>query len=159
VRIRTWRLVTLLFASLTLGMAFSHLLEMSPKLHFEAALWVTLQQRLYRAFGTIGAVIEVGALLLACGLSFLLRRHKAAFVLTLVGMICLALALAAWAVLILPVNVEVGGWTTATIPAGWARLRDRWEYGHAARAVILLVGFAALVLSLLVDTPRDGGSK
>lgn len=153
---KAWWLVTLLFASLTVGMAFCHLLEMPAKLHLAAPLWMTLQQHLYGAFGTIGAVIEVSALLLSGGLSFLLRRRNAAFRFALIGTTCFALALAAWAVLIQPVNVEVSGWTTASIPPGWARLRDRWEYGHAARALLMLAGFTALMLSLLVETRRGG---
>jgi len=31
-------------------------------------------------------------------------------------------------------------------------LRARWEYGHVAHAVLLALGFAALVTSVLVDT-------
>jgi len=31
-------------------------------------------------------------------------------------------------------------------------LRARWEYGHVVHAVLLLLGFAALATSVLVDT-------
>jgi hypothetical protein len=37
-------------------------------------------------------------------------------------------------------------------------LRDRWEYGHAAGFVLQLFGFSALVISVLVETPRKTAS-
>ena len=42
-----------------------------------------------------------------------------------------------------------------SVPAVWIELRGRWEYGHVAGFVAQLIGFSALVLSVLVETPRD----
>jgi hypothetical protein len=35
------------------------------------------------------------------------------------------------------------------------RLRNRWEYGHAAGFVLQLIGFCSLLLSVLVETPKE----
>jgi hypothetical protein len=35
------------------------------------------------------------------------------------------------------------------------RLRIRWEYGHMVGFIVQFVGLCALVLSVLVETPKD----
>ena len=54
--VKTWRLLTI-----CLGPALGHLLELPAKMIYEGALWLTVSQTLYGAFGTIGASFEVGA--------------------------------------------------------------------------------------------------
>ena len=39
------------------------------------------------------------------------------------------------------------------MPELWQALRDRWEYAHATGFVLQLIGFSALVVSVLVETP------
>jgi hypothetical protein len=60
---KTWPLITIILASLSMGMAFCHLLEMPPRLSWDASLWVetTVTGNVFRLFGTIGAAIETGA--------------------------------------------------------------------------------------------------
>jgi hypothetical protein len=41
--------------------------------------------------------------------------------------------------------------TPESLPADWMRLRNQWEYTHAARAVLESVALAALVLSMLAE--------
>jgi hypothetical protein len=41
-----------------------------------------------------------------------------------------------------------------SVPMVWLRLRNRWEYGHVAGFVLQLIGFCALVLSVLMETPK-----
>jgi hypothetical protein len=59
--VRIWRLVTIMVIALSMGTALCHLLEMPAKITYDGALWLTLLQTLYPpAFGTIGALFEVG---------------------------------------------------------------------------------------------------
>jgi len=56
-----------------------------------------------------------------------------------------------------PVNSEVAAALRLhpdTVPAVWTELRNRWEYGHAAGFVIQLLGLVALLISIMVETPR-----
>jgi hypothetical protein len=46
-------------------------------------------------------------------------------------------------------------WTAETTPADWSDWRSQWEYGHAARAFLLIGGFASLVFGLALDMPLD----
>jgi len=114
-------------------------------------LWVTLQNSLYRPFGTVGAVIENGAVLSSSGLSLVARRRSpAVFRLTLAGAACQALALGIWLAFVRPVNNKVSGWTAVeSTPPEWTQVRRQWEYSHAARAILTLAGLGALVVSVL----------
>ena len=66
-----------------------------------------------------------------------------------------ALALLLWWVLIYPVNVELAKWVNGPVPSDWTTYRSRWEWGHAIIALVELLGFAALIASVLADTPRN----
>ena len=43
-------------------------------------------------------------------------------------------------------------WPLADIPPDWTRWRDRWEYGHAVRAGLIIAAFAALTVAAVNDT-------
>ena len=150
--LRTWRFFTITLVSLSMAMAFCHLLQLPPRMSYDGAQWVTTQS-LYQMFGTIGAFIEVGALLLAIILSLAVWRRRPAFQWTLFGTVCLLMAHVAWWVFVAPVNAVISTWTPDTIPADWTWWRSQWEYTHAARAILEIFGLSALVISVLVETP------
>ena len=154
-----WRFLAVVLTALLLGTTFAHVLEMPAKLHVDATLWMTLQHTLYRAFGSIGAVVEVGALSSVLVLSVLLRQHRRALWLTLFAAACLLIAFfVVWLVFTSAVNAETARWTATSIPADWMLWRTRWEFSHALRFALHLVAFCSLVLSLLVDmTPEPDG--
>jgi Domain of unknown function (DUF1772) len=153
--LRLWRFIAIVLTALSMGLSFSHLLELPPKMLFDGQLWVTITTKgLYYLFGSVGAVIEVGSIVTAIVLAFLLRGRGLAFSLTLGGAILLALALALWSIFIAPVNAELAKWTSTSFPSDWMRYRDRWEYTHAVNAIIKLVAFGSLLCSILVETPN-----
>ncbi|HXJ83768.1 MAG TPA: hypothetical protein VMS64_34420 [Candidatus Methylomirabilis sp.] len=43
----------------------------------------------------------------------------------------------------------------ASVPMVWMRLRTRWEYGHAAGFLLQFIGLGLLLLSVLVEAPKD----
>jgi hypothetical protein len=45
------------------------------------------------------------------------------------------------------------GTVGAVIEPEWTQLRGQREYSHAARAVLTVAGFGALVISVLMETP------
>lgn len=149
--VRTWRLITIMFAALSMGMAFSHLLELPAKMTYDAALWLTVQHTLYGAFGLVGAVIEVSAVLTAAALAVLVRQRRPAFGWTLLGALCLVVAHATWWIWVAPVNDVIAQLSTATLPPNWENLRNQWEYAHAVRAVLQIIALYALVFSILVE--------
>jgi hypothetical protein len=152
---RSLRFLTLMLAALSMGMAFGHLLEMPAKLAYQGTVWLMLQQTLYGNFRVLGLGLETGALVCALVLAVAVRRRRPAFGWTLFGAVCLACAHAAWWAGAAPVNTALTQYTAQTLPADWALLRAQWEYSHSMRAVLQIAAFAALVVSVLLETPRS----
>jgi hypothetical protein len=154
--IRTLRFVVIMLTAISMAAAFAHLLEMPAKLKFDGSMWLVLLQTLYPpAFGRIGGGAEVGAVVGNVLLAFVVRRRRAAFCWTLLAAVCLISVHACFWILVAPVNVAMLGLTPETLPPDWTRLRDQWEYTHAARAVLQIIALGSLVVSLLVEIPTS----
>jgi hypothetical protein len=82
---------------------------------------------------------------------FLVRHRRPAFGWTVVAVVCLVGTHAAFWIWIAPVNATLGASTASSLPPDWMTLRDRWEYTHAARAILQMVGLGALVYSVLTE--------
>jgi len=156
------RFVAIMLAALTLGLGFCHLMQLPARMGWDQFLWVgsTVQGGLYNLFGSIGAVIFV-ATVIALGLNacFVREHGRPGFGLALSAAILFALALALWWVLVYPVNVELAKWVNGPVPSDWTAYRARWEWGHAIISFVELAGFAALIGSVLADTPAYAGEQ
>lgn len=140
-----------------MGMALCHLLQMTPRMGYDALLWRNTQS-MYRFFGaSLGAYIEVGAVLMSLGLLYFLRERRTAFQWAFVCAGCMFIAHLAWWVFVYPVNKQMVHWTLDSIPKNWYLFRLQWEYTHAVRAIFEIAGFAAVVISILVEIPRKAG--
>ena len=152
--LKIWRLFTLIFVALFMGLEFSHTLELPAKMQYDRVLYVTIQNSLYQYFGApgVGAFITVGAVLGAIALTVLVRKHRPAFWWTLVGTLSLMIAFPLiYFLRIEPVNVVIEQANATAIPANWEQLRNQWEYAHVTNFVFSLVGLGALITSILVD--------
>ena len=148
--IRAWLFATLLLSALLMGTSFAHALQMPVKLSYDAPQWLRLQHTLYRYYGSVGAAAEIGALVGALGLTWLVRGEQPGMALAAIGAACLAVAFfAVWIFATNAVNEQTAQWTQESIPADWARWRSRWEWSHALRFVLHLAAFAALLGALL----------
>jgi hypothetical protein len=149
-----WRLLTIMLAALSMGVALCHLLELPGKMALDGALWLTLLQILYPpAFGTIGGFFEVGAVVSAGVLTFLVRDRGPSFGWTLAATVLLVASHAVFWIWVAPVNAAMAPLTPDTLPADWMELRDQWEYAHATRAVLQIIALGSLVYSALVEVP------
>lgn len=152
-----WRLITLVFIALFMGLEFAHALELPAKMHYDGALYVTVQNSLYQYFGAPGpgAVVTVCAVLSAIALTVLVRKRRLAFWWALVGTLCLAIAFPLiYFLQIEPVNTVIEQATARSVPTDWTRLRTQWEYAHATNFGFSLAGFVAIAISVLMDTPQ-----
>lgn len=155
--LKIWRLITLIIVALFMGLEFAHALELPPKMQYDGAFYVTIQNSLYRYFGAPGpgAFITVGAILCAIALTVLVRKHRVAFWWTLAGMLCLAIAFPLiYFLRIEPVNVVIEQANATSLPTNWQQLRNQWEYAHATNFICSLAGFSALLISVLIDVPQ-----
>jgi hypothetical protein len=156
--LKVCRFLTMLFAGLGLALGTAHVLELPPKMAYDADLYAAVTSTLYRLFGSVGAAFQIGAVVLAAMLAWMHCR-SASFPLTLAGFLALLLSLSLWAAFVAPVNaewLEVMRTTPHEAPAAYAELRERWEYGHVAAFVAWFAGYSLLVLAVLTESsPRS----
>ena len=97
-------------------------------------------------------MINIGAAIASATLVFLVRARRPAFQLTLVTAILMALGLAVWFAFVAPMNQIMATWTPGAVPGDFTTVRDQRERRRAVIAGIKMMGFASLVLSILVET-------
>jgi hypothetical protein len=154
--IKIFQFATLVLTAFSMSLSMTHLLELPQRIKFDQQLWVkvTVFEGVYKYFGSVGAFFEVGAILAAFILAFLLRGHGSVFYWALSGAIVLAIALASWLIFVNSANAELARWLTEPVPPDWTRTRDQWEYAHAVNAFIKIIGFSLLAVSVIIKTPR-----
>jgi hypothetical protein len=118
---------------------------------FPGDVFLRVQQDLYANYGAAGGVIEGAAFLSTLGTGYLVRRRPRTRSLILVALACNLVTTLIWATLINPINRRTLSWSTETLPPDWPDVRDRWHALHAARLILCLVGFGALIASVLED--------
>ena len=154
--LRGLRFTAVIATALGLSLGVAHTLELPVKMGYDAGLYLAVTSTLYRMYGSVGAIFQVGALLVVAVLCWRVRGDPG-FRLTLAALLCLAASLVLWAAIVQPVNAEWGRVLRrdpSSAPAAYLRLRPRWEYGHVGAAAAWLAGFACLVLSVLGEIPR-----
>ena len=133
--------LSVVLVALALGPSLAHVLELPNKIGLSAQDYLTVQQ-IYRGWAWLGAIL-FSALAATLVVAVQARATRRAFTLALLAAACLASMLAVFFVFTYPVNLATDNWTF--LPRGWEALRARWEYSHAAGA---LLNFAALVALL-----------
>jgi len=141
---KTVRFASLFLTALLSGMLSCHVLELPEKMKLPPSTWLAVQQTVYNKFGPTASVLEPLAIVFTLVALYTVRGRRPAFALTLLAAICLIAHLVSWFAVVNPVNIRVNSWTRSTIPADWTSARDRWEYGHAAGAVLVLIALASL---------------
>ena len=141
--IKACRFTAILLVALIVGLAFAHVLERPAKMLYDAALYFSVQKTLYVAWGppNIGGFLEPAAILATLFLSFVVRKMKLAFWLTLGAGFSLLLAFpVVFFVLVAPANEVFLAATPTLIPPDWMEFRSSWEAGHAIRFGLQLLG-------------------
>src|SRR4051794_4309633 len=88
-------------------MESAHVLELPQKMQYDAELYSAVNGTLYRYFAIVGGVYQVGSIIAAIVLAFMVRRRRASFRWTLAGALCLLVAFGIWLAVVAPVNGEV----------------------------------------------------
>jgi hypothetical protein len=156
--LRTWRFFTIMLTAVAMAAALAHLMELPGKMTYEARLYVMLHRTLYPTYGQTAGWAEGLGLMSVIALAWQVRKRRAAFPPTAIAAVCQVAAMAAFLAFVDPANRTMAGWPLDAIPSDWTGWRDQWEYGHAARAVLLTVALGALVLSVVWETPPEAGS-
>jgi ABC-type cobalamin transport system permease subunit len=141
------RFFSLLFAALALAPALAHLLELPNKIGLSRDDYLVVQQ-IYRGWALLGIVV-LSALLSTLILTILVRKRPNEFALSLVAFLCIVGTQVVFWTFTFPTNQQTSNWTV--LPEHWTTLRMQWEYSHAASAVLNLIAFIALALSVSRD--------
>jgi hypothetical protein len=150
------RFIVLIFAALTVGMRFAHVLELPPKLAWDdAELYLSVQTSLYQLFAIVGPIVDIGAVLSSFALAYMLRGRPA-FRYTIAGAVSLTITLIVWLLVIAPATPHFTEWTTTgVIPTDWMMWRSQWQFGQAGGFVLDVIGFCLLLISVMRDTPDN----
>jgi|SRR5882724_863392 len=135
-----WWLASIGCVALALVPAGAHLAELPHKFRLSAREYLVVQQ-LYAGWSLFGAVV-CGALLSTGVLTVLERRQPKVLAAVLLAFLCILCTQIVFWVFTWPVNRATRNW--ALLPQEWRQLRSRWEYSHAASAVLNLIALFAL---------------
>jgi hypothetical protein len=166
--LKTCRFVAFLFVALVLAAGLARLFVMPAKMALPAAAYLTAQH-IYSGWELLGIAIA-GALLSLGTLAWQLRPRSGralflssarrprslsarqgrprACALTMAAFLAIVADKAIVWLLAHPANQATGNWTF--LPDNWLALRAQWEYAHAVGALLDLLAFLALVMSVLV---------
>lgn len=156
--LRIWWLVTLLLAALGLVMGGAHVLEHPVRVRYDPELYFRVTSTMYRYFAIVGGPIQVLATIAAAVLAWR-TRDQPGFGWTLAGALLLALSLLLWFLRVQPVNdawLETLRSNPASAVDAYARLRNRWEWGHVTAFASWLLGFCLLLYSALRQEAGSG---
>ena len=142
------QLVAILCTALAMAGGWAHLLELPRKMLLSREDYLTVQQ-IYRGWALLGIAV-IGALVATVLLAVLLRGAGTSFFFMLAAALCIALSLIVFFTATFPVNRTTRNWTV--VPDDWQRLRRRWEYSHAAGAILYFAALTSICLSVGWET-------
>jgi hypothetical protein len=135
--------IALVLTAIALIPAGAHVFEMAGKMKLGRDAYF-VAQGLYRGWTWFGIAL-VGSFL-ACLTNVVLPGNRRDRLLSLFAALMIAVSLAIFFVFVDPANQITQNWTA--IPANWKTWRTRWEWGHVASAVCILLAFLALAWSV-----------
>jgi hypothetical protein len=76
--LKVLRFIAMMLAALTLGVSLGHLMQLPVRMAWDQYLWVgaTVQGGLHGMIGSLGAAIQIGAVIGVLLLVYLLREHR-----------------------------------------------------------------------------------
>jgi hypothetical protein len=140
--------------AVALGPALAHLFELPNKINLPKDDYFTVQ-RIYAGWSLLGGLlalqfVAIGSVVLTA------RNDRRLWTLALVALVCLVGAQALFWIFTYPANAATANWTVQ--PEDWQALRRRWEYSHAAGALLQLAAMACLSLGAVRDNRQPSSS-
>ena len=139
------RFTTILFELITLSALMAHLLALPAKIKLTQEDYYTVQS-IYNGWAWLG-IFEIGAIIFTLIWAISERKKKGIFLLLIISLIFFVVSLTLFFLFTFPANAATINWTHRT--ENWQMLRQQWEYSHAARTILNLIGFSCIILSLL----------
>ena len=143
--LKSLHLFTIVMVALCLVPAGAHFFELANKMSLSPVAYMTVQ-KIYAGWAFFGVPI-ITALLLTAIHAFIMRNDRAAFLMSVTAVLCLAATQVIFWSFTYPINVATDNWTVA--PEAFEVARRQWEYSHAVNAVLIFVAFVTIILSVL----------
>lgn len=152
---------TLFLVAVTMGLSLAHALEFPGKLRLNEPTYRAVQAIYYPGFTAGGLIGEFGGMLALVALIVLAPATAERFCWTVAALGFLVIGHVVYWVVTHPVNAA---WLKGTDLAGiskmffglfsapnadWQHMRNVWEYSHAARAGLHILGFLSLTVALI----------
>jgi hypothetical protein len=164
--VRALEVLSILLFAVVVSLTLAHALELPGKMRLPRDNYLATQAIYYPGF-TIGGIAEPLAVIAVFVLLLSMPAASTRFWLTLFALIALAAVHIVFWIWIQPINklwlkdIKLGRASAAffgTEPAAasdgerrspdWTILRDRWEYGHVARAGLAMIGLTLLAIAV-----------
>jgi hypothetical protein len=131
--------------ALALIPAGAHLIELPNKIDMSRDAYFAVQG-VYSGWAWFG-IVDFAALVMNAALALKLYRQRPAFSFALAAALSFVLFFIIFFTWTFPANQATINWTT--MPENWSDLRLQWEYSHAVNALVMLVAFCSVTLSVL----------
>jgi hypothetical protein len=164
--VQTLEVVSIILTAVVVALTLAHALELPGKMRLSRESYLATQTIYYPGF-TIGGIAEPLAPIALVVLLLAMPAGSTRFWLVAVALIALAAVHILFWIWVQPVNriwlkdMTLGGagaafFGTKAVAAGsgdrenraWTSLRDQWEYGHAVRAGLAMIGFILLAIAV-----------
>jgi hypothetical protein len=165
VMLKILQVVTLMLIALAMVPAVAHALEFPGKMRLSKDAYLTVQRIYYPGF-TIAGLAESFSIVAGLALVIVTPRGSIAFLLSLTALILLLAMHAVYWIVTAPVN-KVWLKDEQQSKAGaaffrmntseqrqatdWTSLRDRWEYSHVTRAVLVTTALGLLACAMAIS--------
>lgn len=148
-------IVALVLVALVMTTALAHALEMPGKMRLPKETYLGMQMIYYPGFTYAGSAEPVSTVAVLV-LAFVSGGDR----LVVIATLALVLVQAVYWIVVHPMNrywlretrLGAGGEKFFALGAAdlggrdWAAIRDRWEYGHLARAILAVIAFVCLAV-------------
>ena len=105
---------------------------------------------LAKVFGAIMPFWYAAAFLLTALVAFRVREMGIAALLADAAAALWLLSIVYSIAFLVPIATRIAQWEWETRPANWAEERQKWDTGHNARVVLLLIALACLIFACLL---------
>ncbi|HXQ70634.1 MAG TPA: DUF1772 domain-containing protein [Pyrinomonadaceae bacterium] len=142
-----WQFINIFLLSLVTGVFWGTWLGLSRSMtSLSKGTFLEVAHAMIGNLGAIMALLMPAAMLSTLPVLYLLsRRRPKAFHATLAGLMLFVVALLITLLIEVPLDMQFQGWTLASLPANWQQLRDRWEFWHAVRSWVSMIGLALML--------------
>lgn len=142
------RFVNAFVAALLAGTSFGIWMGLNPA-HYTAATYLEQQKNLVGSLNTLMVSLVIFATILTLVSAFIQRKNKTVFILLLFAAGFFASCIFISRFGNLPIQTQLLSWDSASLPANWTELRDKWWSYHIVRTIAELIALALVLWTIV----------